>query len=565
MPTMDTRSFLGIDTERRRLHRLVLGGLALAGTALAASAQSPQSPQSVQTAQTAQTTQSARAAIRQGGTVTLISLLEPPTLVGIANSAAGTFVVSPKVVEGLLRYDFDLRPQPQLATAWQVSKDGLRYTFKLRPNVKWHDGKPFTAADVAWSILAVKDKHPRGRGTFASVVEVQTPDPLTAVVVLSRPAPFLLGALAATETPIVPRHLYEGMDAATHPVNNRPVGTGPFVFKEWVRGSHVVLERNPNYWDPGKPHIDRLVVRFITDPAAAAAALESGDADLGGATPVPLSDLERIGKLPHLSLESRGNEYFNNQTTRIEFNLDNPYFKHRKVRQAVAHAIDLQVVLKVVWQGYGIVAPGPISPVLKQFHDPSVKYRSFDLAKAEQLLDEAGFPRGADGVRFRVTHDVFDAHANRVGQVLRQNLGRIGVDVTIRSQEFGAYIKRVYTDRDFDFNNQGMSQLFDPTVGIQRFYWSKNFRPGVPFSNGAHYANPEADRLLEAAAVENDPARRRKLFSDFQHLIADDVPTIGLVAAAQITVANRRIVNHTVGAEGLYGNFADIAILASPF
>lgn len=531
---------------RRRFHQALLAGLGLSSA-----------PPMVTRAQAA-----TQPAIRQGGTVTLVSLLEPPTLVGIANSAAGTFVVSPKIVEGLLRYDLDLRPQPQLATAWQVSPDGLRYTFQLRPNVRWHDGRPFTSADVAYSILAVKEKHPRGRGTFANVLEVQTPDPLTAVVVLSRPAPFLIRALAATETPIVPRHLYEGSDPATNPLNLRPVGTGPFVFKEWVRGSHVVLERNPNYWDPGKPHIDRLVIRFITDPAAAAAALESGAVDLGGATPVPLSDLERIARLPHLSIDSRGNEYFNNQTTRIEFNLDNPYFKHKKVRQAVAHAVDPQMVLKVVWQGYGIVAPGPISPVLKSFYDPSINYRSLDLKKAEQLLDEVGFARGPDGVRFRVTHDVFDPLANRVAQYLRQNLGRIGVDVTIRTQEFGAYIKRIYTDRNFDFNNQGMSQLFDPTVGIQRFYWSKNYRPGVPFSNGSHYANPEVDRLLEAAATENDPAVRRQLFSDFQRIIADDLPTIGLVAAAQITVANRRIVNHTVGAEGLYGNFADIAIAA---
>ncbi len=165
-------------------------------------------------------------------------------------------------------------------------------------------------------------------------------------------------------------------------------------------------------------------------------------------------------------------------------------------------------------------------------------------------------------MRFRVSHDVFDGGGNRVGQYIRQALARVGIDVTVRTQEFGAYIKRVYTDRDFDFNNQGMSQMFDPTVGIQRFYWSKNFRPGVPFSNGAHYDNPEVDRLLEAAAVENDAAKRRALFGEFQRVIATDLPTIGLVAVAQVTVANRRIGGHTVGAEGLSGNFADIHIKA---
>lgn len=502
------------------------------------------------------------AGIQRGGTVTLISALEPPTLVGIVNPAAGTFIASPKAVEGLLWYDFDLQPQPQLATRWQVSEDGLRYTFHLREGVKWHDGKPFTSADVAFSILAVRDHHPRGRATFASVREVQTPDALTAVLVLEQPAPFLLTALAAAETPIVPRHLYEGKDLASNPVNSRPVGTGPFIFKEWVKGSHVIYERNPDYWDAGRPYIDRLVVRFIKEPSVAAAALESGAADLGGATPVPIPDLDRLKAIPHLAIDTRGNEYFNHSTTRIEFNLDNPYFRHQKVRQAVAHAIDREVILRTAWYGYGEAAPGPISPILKAFYDPAVAYPAYDLRRAEALLDEAGFPRGIDRVRFRVTHDVFDANANRVAQYLRQTLGRIGIEVTVRLQEFSTYIKRVYTDRDFDFNNQGMSQLFDPTVGIQRFYWSKNFRPGVPFSNGAHYQNAEVDRLLEAAAIENDPARRKQLFADFQRIIAEDVPTIGLVAVRQVTVFNRRIGGHTVGAEGVSGNFAHIHLKA---
>jgi len=133
---------------------------------------------------------------------------------------------------------------------------------------------------VAFSILTLKQVHPRGRGTFANVVDVKTPDPYTAVIVLSKPSPFLLTALASTESPIVPKHLYEGTDIASSKYNSAPVGTGPFVFKEWVQGSHIILERNPNYWDKPKPYLDRVVVRFVLDAAARAAALESGSADL---------------------------------------------------------------------------------------------------------------------------------------------------------------------------------------------------------------------------------------------------------------------------------------------
>ena len=139
---------------------------------------------------------------------------EPPVLVSLAHTAGPTTRVSPKVTEGLLAFDLDFKPRPQLATSWSVSPDGLRYRFGLRENVRWHDGQPFTSADVAHSIGLLKQHHPRGRGAFASVTEVLTPDPLTAEIVLSRPAPYLLAALTASESPIVPKHVY-GSRAAT--------------------------------------------------------------------------------------------------------------------------------------------------------------------------------------------------------------------------------------------------------------------------------------------------------------------------------------------------------------
>ena len=220
--------------------------------------------------------QPARAEPIHGGTLTWVVVREPPVLIPLTTSAGGSTEIGPNVVEGLLAFDQDLRPRPLLATAWQVSQDGLRYTFELRRGVTWHDGKPFTSADVASSISALKQVHPRGRATFANVAEVLTPDEHTAIIVLSKPAPYLLSALSSSESPIVPKHLYEGTDVVANPHNSAPVGTGPFVFKEFVKGSHVILDRNPNYWDKPKPYLDRLVVRFVPDAAARAAALEFG-------------------------------------------------------------------------------------------------------------------------------------------------------------------------------------------------------------------------------------------------------------------------------------------------
>lgn len=498
------------------------------------------------------------------GTLTLLLTSEPTALVTIGNVATPILSVSAKVTEGLLKYDYDVNPQPQLATKWVVSPDGLTYTFTLRQGVKWHDGKDFTSADVAYSIELLKKIHPRGRNTFANLTAVETPDRYTAVLRLSKPAPYLIRALVATETPIVPRHVYEGTDPGSNPNNNAPIGTGPYKFKEWVRGSHIVYERNADYWDKPKPYVDQLIVRFVTDPAAASVAFETGTVDLGYRTPVPLADLERLKKVPSLRFETKGNSYSSN-VTRLEFNLDNEYFKNEKVRQAVARALDRNVIVKVVNYGYGQVSYSPIAPGLKAFHDPAPSPYALDLKKANALLDEAGYPKKAGGVRFSLPLDFnpIGSDGPRLADYIRSALARIGIAVTVRAQDPSAFIKRVYTERDFAFTTNGASNLFDPTVGVQRLYWSKNFIKGVPFSNGTHYQNPVVDKLLEDAAVENDPARRLKLFKDFQDTVARDIPDLNLYQPVFITIANQRVHDHSLTADGVESNLADVWVDAA--
>ncbi len=420
---------------------------------------------------------------KRGGTVTLVLSAEPPTLTSLANTAFNSVLVSAKVNEGLLTYDFNLSPQPQLATAWSVSPDGLKYTFKLRPNVKWHDGKDFTADDVAYSIQTIKKVHPRGRNTFGNLSDVQTPDPLTVVLVLSKPAPYLISALAGSETPIVAKHIYDGTDPATNPANNSPIGTGPYIFKEWQRGSAVIYERNPNYWDPGKPYIDTLVVRFITDSAARTIAIENGEVQLAPETPVPYNELARLQALPNIGFETRGYLY-SNSVSLVAFNLDKPFFQNIKVRQAFSQVIDRNIIKKVINYNFGEILTGPVSPNLKKFYDPDIKVPTIDIAAAEKLLDDAGFPRGDGGIRQKVNLDFVPSGDtySRGSDYIRQALTRVGVQVNIRTQDFATYTKRIYTDRDYDFAFEGFSNLFDPTVGVQRLYWSKNFKPGVPFS-----------------------------------------------------------------------------------
>jgi peptide/nickel transport system substrate-binding protein len=500
----------------------------------------------------------AAAQSRRGGALRLLVDPEPTTLVTLTNPADPSLLVSAKVTEGLLTYGFDLEPKPQLATDWSVSGNGTAYTFKLRKGVKWHDGADFTAMDVAFSILQLKLVHPRGRVTFANVVDVETPDPHTAVVRLSKPVPYLIHALAACESPIVPRHVYEGTDIAANPNGNAPIGTGPFIFKQWNKGSGIVYERNPNYWDSPKPYLDCLLVQFISDTAARIAAIERGAIDLAPATPVPLRDMGRLNTFPNLRFETNGYQY-TNQVLRIEFNLDSPYFKDLRVRQAIAHAIDRNAVLKRAWYGYGELAFGPINPALQRFHVKDLPSYAFDPAKAEQLLDDAGFTRGTDGVRFRLSHDFVPAGEGYqyTAEYVKEALSGVGIEVTVRSQQFPAYIKRIYADREFDFATNRANNMFDPSVGVQRLFWSRNFQRGVPFSNGSNYANDEVDRLLESAAVEPDAKKRFDYFSRFQRLVIRDLPDLTLLAPGQITIYDRKVVNHTVSADGVCGNLAE--------
>ena len=494
---------------------------------------------------------------RRGGTLNLVIQPEPPILVSLTHTAGPTTRVSPKITEGLLTFDLDFRPRPQLATDWQVSDDGLRYTFALRRGVKWHDGRDFTSADVAYSISLLKQHHPRGRGTLSSVREVETPDAHTATIALDKPAPYLLAALTASESPIVPRHVYEGSDPLNNPNGRAPIGTGPFVFKEWQQGSHIILDRNPNYWDPGKPYLDRIIVRFIADQAARSVAFETGELDLGGGPPVPRSDLARLQVLPHLGSETRGYEY-NAGMTQLYFNYDNPILRDKRVRLAIAHAIDYGRLLDFVYFGYGKVAPSAVSPELAEFVDPSIKPYALDLAKANRLLDEAGYPKKADGTRFPIRLYANPFNLQAAGDFVKQALTKLGIAVDFQFFDFSTYINKTYTGREFDITLESLSNTFDPTPGIQRAFWSKNFKIGLPFSNASHYANPVVDQLLEDAAVEPDAEKRRALWFKFQNLIYDDVAAIHLVAPDGVTLFNKTIRNHTLGVTGINASFADI-------
>ena len=502
---------------------------------------------------------SATQAQQAGGTLRMVVFPEPPVLVSAANSSTFPGIVSTKIHEGLLKYDMNMKPLPSLATTWSVSPDGKTVTFQLRKGVTWHDGKPFTSADVKFSLEKVwKVLHPRGRTVYGNVREVQTPDDSTVVVLLDKPSPSMMLSLSAYESQVVPKHIYDGTDFNTNPHLSSPIGTGPFVFKEWRKGEYIRLEKNSRYWDAGKPYLDGIIVRIIPDAGATAAAFETNEVEIGFFNPVPLVDVKRLSALPNLAVETKGYSYFGAEYV-LEMNMRNQYLKDPRVRQAILHGLDRQFLVDSVWFGYGKVATGPIPSAVTQFYTADVPTYSFDVAKANAVLDGAGFKRGADGMRFKLaqSYPIF-SEIPRTAEYIKQALGKIGIDVEMRSSDLGTFIRNVYSNYDFDFTNNYIYMLSDPTMGVQRLYWSDNIKKGVPFANVSGYSNPEVDRLLVAAQTESNQQQRQAQFKEFQKVVQQDLPILPLFELQLTTVYNKRVHNHTNSPDAPYASFADV-------
>ncbi|HZV09218.1 MAG TPA: ABC transporter substrate-binding protein, partial [Novosphingobium sp.] len=372
------------------------------------------------------------------GTLVFGTNPEPPILTSAGTSAGPTQIVSTKIFDGLVTFDGDGRPQPQLATAWEWAADHLALTLRLRPGVKWHDGQPFTSRDVAYSLEEVwKVFHSRGRSTFATVEKVETPDPLTAVLRLSTPAPYLVSALGSAESQVIPAHLYAGRDFLSNPANAAPVGTGPFKFAEWQRGEFIRLERNPAYWDAGKPGLDGLVFKFYSDAGAAAAALETGEIHLSTSTLISLDDLARLRRRPGFSVSARQSAFAATLSV-FEFNLDRPPLRDPRVRQAFAHAIDKRFLLDNAWRGFGTVEDSPLTSALADFYDPASGHYPHDPARAIALLDAAGLRPDGQGVRLRLNHDPAPTGGQllKSAEAVRDQLARVGVQLRIRTGDF---------------------------------------------------------------------------------------------------------------------------------
>lgn len=448
---------------------------------------------------------------------------DPGALNPAVTTSGNTHPVTDQIFNGLVGLDEAFNPVAELAERWGVEDGGLTWRFELRRGVRWHDGVPFTSADVKFTFEeALLKYHSRTRAGLEGVVAgIETPDEHTVIFRLTRPYGSLLQRLDVVEASIIPRHLYIGDDLLNGEPARRPVGTGPFRFVGYTPGDKLILERNPSYFRPGLPGVTRVVFRIFPNASTAVAALETGAIDYIGSVPGP--DAERLRRTPGIAVvpATAGPGGSICQDVLIP-NLTRAPFDDVKVRRAFAHAIDRRLIVDRVYWGQGRPATGPISHLLAWAYTPNVRQYPYDPAEAERLLDAAGWKRGARGDRFSVTFTHAATH-QRLGQVLRELLKKVGVTLDLETLDFNAAVERVFVRKEFDLGIASYCNGADPDIGVRRVYGSSNIGP-FPFSNGAGYRNPRVDHLFEEAARAVDRGTRRAHYVEIQEILAGDVP-----------------------------------------
>jgi len=481
-----------------------------------------------------------RAGPVRGGTLVVALTADPGQLNPAITTSGVVHPAAEPMFNGLVSIGEDSRPVGELAQSWRITEGGARYTFTLRAGVQWHDGTPFTSADVKYTYEQVLLKfHARTRASMAGALDgIDTPNARTVVFRFKRPYAPLLQQMDVTEGPILPRHIYEGTDPNTNPANTRPIGTGPFKFVSYEQGAQITLVRNPTYFRSGLPYLDRMVLRVIPDANTRIAALEAGEVDWLPGVPLPASDRARLNSRLALT-RTAWNPGGANCIITMSYNLDRPALRDVRVRRAIAHAINRDQFLSQVLFGEGRVADAPISSGIAFAHATTVHIPGFSPALAGQLLDAAGWPRegdvrvarGVSGVPdgTRLALDFVQRPADsKYGEIVRQRLAAVGIPVTLKTLEDLVFRPTIFRDRNFDLNVISYCNATDPQVGVRRMYHSNQIGP-TDFTNSSGYRNTEVDTLFDQAAQAVDRNEARRIYTRIQEILVEDMPYLWLV------------------------------------
>jgi peptide/nickel transport system substrate-binding protein len=483
---------------------------------------------------------------RRGGVLTVHFATEQRILNPSLQASTGVYIVGGKIQEALLDLDAQGNPVGVLAESWESAPDGLTHTFRLRRGVTWHDGKPFTSADVQFTAMEMWKKILNYGTTMQQFLEaVDTPDAHTAVFRYSRPMPqgLLLRGLPDLGY-VSPKHIFETGDIRQNPANTAPIGTGPFKFVQYERGQHIIAERNSNYWRNNMPYLDRVVWRVVGDRAAAAAQMESGQLLFSPYSALSIADMQRLGRDPRFESTTRGNEG-NVRTNTLEFNFRNPILADIRVRKAIAHALNVPFFIENFLGPFAKPGTGPIPSVSTDYYPGAgMPQYGFDQALANRLLDEAGHRRGAGGVRFnlRLNPAPWGEDIALWATFIQQSLSQVGIRVEVVRLDAAGFLRTVYNDWNFDLASGWHQYRSDPAVSTTVWYRSGSPR-GAPWTNQWGWTDPNIDGIIDNAATEVDPVKRKALYADFVRSVQTELPLWMPIEQIFVSVFNRRIRN----------------------
>ena len=481
---------------------------------------------------------------QRGGTAIAVlgadpAVLNPDVSVGVPDVFTGCILY-----DALVRFGEDFKIEPSLAKSWEIAPDGLTYAFHLE-TASFSDGKPVTSDDVKFTLLEVSSKFGAKFNTPGKAIkDIETPDPMTVVIHLSKPfGPFLFSLACEQNAAILPAHVFRGTDVLKSPASlTAPIGNGPFQLSEWVRGDHLTFTRNPNYWRKGKPYLDRLIVKIMPDSSTRILALQSGDIDFIDEYYFPLSSYKLFNSDPHF--EVRDVSYPSDDL--IIFNTRKPPLDKPQVRQALLTALDRNYIHQNVFYDTGGPAVSAIDTRIKWAYNPAVDYDkmyAFDPARAAKLLDEAGVKPGADGVRFtlRLSFDTGRPEYTSWAQAIAKYWEAVGVKVVLEGAERPVVLKRVYADYDFDATLQNYTTSGDPALGVSRIYATESINNAATFNNASGYSNPEVDDLFGKGRDAASQEERAKYYFKLQEILARDLPTLTIHQQAEIDAASAKL------------------------
>jgi peptide/nickel transport system substrate-binding protein len=458
------------------------------------------------------------------------------------------------VYNGLVKYDKDMKIIGDLAESWEVSTNGLVITFHLRKGVKWHDGQPFTAADVLYTYqVTVDPKTPTAyAGDFLKVKKVSVLDAYTFRVTYDKPfAP----ALISWGNSILPRHLLFGKDITKSPLSRHPIGTGPYKFKEWVAGQKIVLISNPDYFE-GRPYIDGFITRIIPDMATMFLELRAQGISMMDLTPLQYTRQTENNLFKENFKKYR---YLGFKYVYLGYNLKNPLFTDKRVRQAISHAINKEEIISGVLLGLGKAATGPYKPGSWAYNG-NVKIYNYNPQKARQLLADAGWmdTKGTgilekDGKPFVfeiVTNQGNDTR-QKCAEIIQRQLKDVGITVKIRILEWSSFVTDFINKRRFDAVILGWSVSLDPDA-YDVWHSSKTAPEELNFMS---YNNPKADEMLEKGRSTFNQKLRKEYYDRFQEILAEDQPYTFLYVPEDLIIISSRFRGIEPAPVGLDYNF----------